>query len=270
MAIDAVEIVRCPARVRGRGGSFPVVLCEFSGRVCGVLWTVGCSRSKTSRDSAMSRFSLRDARRRDLRRGLGTAAIGQYRRVLAATALSGRVWADCVCTRGGGCRGHRRNLGEMVQVFLSAPAAETVRVLKHVGFRHIADLRYMTAESSRFPLAAPPGELDYVPYHGTQRGRLLELVARTYEGTLDCRELDGVRDLDHVINGYQGTGVFRPENWLFVRSDGRDVGVLLLADHPQGRHWELMYTAACARGARTWLGEANCALCAVVGTRGEH
>ncbi len=47
--------------------------------------------------------------------------------------------------------------------------------------------------------------------------------------------------LDHVINGYQATGVFRPENWLFVRSGGQDVGVLLLADHPKGRHWELMY-----------------------------
>jgi len=35
--------------------------------------------------------------------------------------------------------------------------------------------------------------------------------------------------------------VYRPENWLFVRHEGEDVGVLLLADHPKGRHWELMY-----------------------------
>ena len=88
-----------------------------------------------------------------------------------------------------------------------------------------------------------PSELDYVPYDGTQRGRLTELIERTYEGTLDCSELDGVREMDHVINGYQATGVFRPENWLFVRNGGQDVGVLLLADHPKGRHWELMYMA---------------------------
>jgi ribosomal protein S18 acetylase RimI-like enzyme len=62
-----------------------------------------------------------------------------------------------------------------------------------------------------------------------------------------------VRDLEHVINGYQGTGEYRPENWLFVRHDGEDVGVLLLADHPKGRHWELMYMALVpeARG-RGW------------------
>ena len=63
-----------------------------------------------------------------------------------------------------------------------------------------------------------------------------------HEGTLDCaRRLNGVRDIDDVVNGYQATGVFCPEKWQFVRSDGRDVGVLLLADHPKAKHWELMY-----------------------------
>src|SRR5262249_55163100 len=82
---------------------------------------------------------------------------------------------------------------------------------------------------------------------------LIRLVGRTYEKTLDCRELDGVRDVEQVINDYQGTGVYRPENWLFVRYGGEDVGVLLLADHPKGRHWELMYMALVpeARG-RGW------------------
>jgi ribosomal protein S18 acetylase RimI-like enzyme len=131
---------------------------------------------------------------------------------------------------------------EMTQVFLSAPDPETVNVLRHIGFRHLADLLYMSCESQRFPLAAPiPGDLDYVPYAHTQRGRLMSIIARTYEGTLDCTALNGVRDIDHVINGYQATGVFRPENWFFVRGGNQDVGVLLLADHPKGRHWELMY-----------------------------
>jgi mycothiol synthase len=125
--------------------------------------------------------------------------------------------------------------------------------LRHVGFRHLADLLYISAESSKFPLAAPPSELNYVPYDATQRERLMVLVARTYEGTLDCVALDGVRDLEHVIGGYEATGVYRPENWLFVRAGGEDVGVLLIADHPKGRHWELMYMALVpeARG-RGW------------------
>jgi hypothetical protein len=47
--------------------------------------------------------------------------------------------------------------------------------------------------------------------------------------------------MDDVVNGYQATGEFRPENWLFVRNGGRDVGVLLLADHRPSKQWELMY-----------------------------
>jgi GNAT superfamily N-acetyltransferase len=130
---------------------------------------------------------------------------------------------------------------EMTQAFLSSPDVETIAALQNAQFRHLADLLYMACPSERFPLAAPdPCELNYVPYHGGQRSRLIHLIEKTYEGTLDCTALNGARDVDHIINGYQATGVYRPENWLFVRSD-HDVGVLLLADHPNARHWELMY-----------------------------
>jgi len=130
---------------------------------------------------------------------------------------------------------------EMTQVFLSSPDIETIAVLQYAHFRHLADLMYMACQSERFPLVAPdPCELMYVPYDGSQRGRLIRLIEKTYEGTLDCTALNGVRDVDHIINGYQATGIYRPDNWLFVRSD-EDIGVLLLADHPKARHWELMY-----------------------------
>ena len=41
--------------------------------------------------------------------------------------------------------------------------------------------------------------------------------------------------------GYRATGVFRPENWLIVCGEGRDVGVLLMADDPAAGHCELVY-----------------------------
>jgi ribosomal protein S18 acetylase RimI-like enzyme len=113
--------------------------------------------------------------------------------------------------------------------------------LQHVGFQHITDLLYLSCEAGRFPDAAPLCEIEFAEYSTPLRTRLMQLVERTYEGTLDCTALDGARDMDDVINGYQATGAFRPQNWFFVRADGDDVGVLLLADHPAARHWELMY-----------------------------
>lgn len=250
MAIDAVEIVRCPAELRAE--ALALVLCELAPSlrrdVSGGLLDIE-DVAEFGNESLF--VALRESK-------ICGAAWGQRQ--------SGNIavfWPPQLATGEDGQTAYGLadavvaaiddTTVEMMQSFLSAPAAETVQVLRHVGFRHLADLLYMSCELSRYPLAAPPSELDYVPYDASQRGRLKELVARTYEGTLDCAELDGVRELDHVINGYQATGVFRPENWLFVQSGGQDVGMLLLADHPKGRHWELMYTALVpgARG-RGW------------------
>jgi mycothiol synthase len=100
----------------------------------------------------------------------------------------------------------------------------------------------MTCEAFRFP-ADPPAStvIAYETYEESQRGRLIELVERTYEKTLDCAALNGTRSIGDVIHGYQATGAFRPQNWLFIQADCQDVGVLMLADHPTQGHWELMY-----------------------------
>jgi len=84
-------------------------------------------------------------------------------------------------------------------------------------------------------------DLQFEPFAESQRGRLMELLERSYVGTLDCAALNGRRALGDVVDGYQATGTFRPANWLFVRTQGRDVGVLLLAEYPAARHWELLY-----------------------------
>ncbi len=130
---------------------------------------------------------------------------------------------------------------EMTQVLLPTADASAVPTLQSLGFRHLADLLYMSCEAARFPAEPPAVELEFIPYSGSQRRRMMELVEQTYEETLDCVALNGMRTIDDIISGYEGTGVFRPENWLLVRARGQDIGVLLLADHPQARHWELMY-----------------------------
>jgi ribosomal protein S18 acetylase RimI-like enzyme len=250
MPIEAVEILRCPPPMRGE--ALALVLCELAPslrrEVAGGLLAAEDA-------DALNNEALFVARRGDKLRG---AAWGQRQ--------SGNIalfWPPQLAD--GEARQTAERLAEavvaeldktsiqMAQAFLSTPSRETIDVLRGVGFRHLAELIYMSANSTRFPLAAPPGELEYVPYEATERRRLEELVGRTYAGTLDCVDLDGVRDLEHVINGYQGTGIFRPENWLFVRNGGSDVGVLLLAEHPKGPHWELMYIALVpeARG-RGW------------------
>ena len=131
---------------------------------------------------------------------------------------------------------------ELTQVLLPASDTAAAPVLEAVGFRHLATLLYMSCEAGRFPTEPPEAsDLEFEVFSAATRHRLVAIVERTYEQTLDCVGLNGMRTIDDVINGYQGTGVFRPENWRLVRGHGQDVGVLLLADHPQARHWELIY-----------------------------
>jgi ribosomal protein S18 acetylase RimI-like enzyme len=130
----------------------------------------------------------------------------------------------------------------MAQVLLPGRDEQIVGMLEAVDFRHAAELLYLTCEAERFA-AEPPKrhELDFSGYEASQHARLAQLIEETYVGSLDCPALNGARRIKDVIAGYQGTGVFRPELWQMVRSGGKDVGVLMLADHPAARHWELVY-----------------------------
>ena len=136
----------------------------------------------------------------------------------------------------------------LTQVLLPDRESVVIRTLESVGFRYLADLLYLNWEASaqaglRQPQTSSEraGPLQFEPFAESQRPRLSRLVERTYEGTQDCAAMNGKRSIDDVIDGYRATGDFRPENWLFVRNEQQDVGVLLLAEHADARHFELVY-----------------------------
>jgi ribosomal protein S18 acetylase RimI-like enzyme len=238
MPTDAVEIVQCPAKLRAE--SLALVLCELAPSLRREI-AGGLLHADDAAELANDPLYVA------LRGGqLSGAAWGQRQSGNVAVfwppqLAAGEKQSTAIRLAEAVVADLDQTSIEMAQVFLSEPAAETVELLRHSGFRHLADLLYMTCEAHTFPLAAPEGELEYVPYSVSQRQRLMDLISQTYEGTLDCTALNGVRDIDNVVNGYQATGAFRADNWQFVRSSGQDVGLLLLADHPRGRHWELMY-----------------------------
>jgi ribosomal protein S18 acetylase RimI-like enzyme len=118
---------------------------------------------------------------------------------------------------------------------------EDEKTLHSAGFSYLADLLYMVSQHSDFPRSRPQGPLDFEPFSSADHDRLLQLVEATYEDTLDCPGLDGVRHTGDALAGYRATGVFSPSRWLIVRHQGHEVGCLLLADHPEQGNWELVY-----------------------------
>jgi len=128
----------------------------------------------------------------------------------------------------------------MTQVLVSDRHSALLPTLEQAGFGRLTDLLYLSWEAASIPAAAP-SQLTFEPFQVSQHRRLSELVEATYVGTQDCAAMNGRRPMAEVLDGYQATGVFSPANWLFVRVDGADVGVLLLADHLTAGHFELVY-----------------------------
>ncbi len=127
----------------------------------------------------------------------------------------------------------------LVLLETASEAEETL--LRQGGFDRLADLLYLVSLKVELPRVAPVRQLDFEPYRETDHDRLVRIVEATYEATFDCPRLDGVRSTEDVLAGYRATGQFDPARWLIVRHAQSDVGCVLLADHPQYDHMELLY-----------------------------
>jgi len=136
------------------------------------------------------------------------------------------------------------------QILAEGCTESEATMLQQWGFDHLADLLYLVSLEDEFPESLPTTTLEFQPYSEGDHERLARIIEATYQQTLDCPRLNSVRAIDDVLAGYRGTGVFDPARWLVVRHQGRDVGCLLLADHPQHENYELVYmgVVAAARG----------------------
>jgi ribosomal protein S18 acetylase RimI-like enzyme len=66
-------------------------------------------------------------------------------------------------------------------------------------------------------------------------------VLDTYEQSLDCPAISGLRDIDDVIAGHRATGEFDPSLWFAVCFGEDPAGVLILSPAQHGQMLELVY-----------------------------
>lgn len=113
------------------------------------------------------------------------------------------------------------------------------------GYRCVGDLQYLGADLLRQPQVQVPGipfrSLDLIAHPPEDFDRWIPLVDHTYEQTLDCPAIDGLRPTREVLFGYRDIGRQRDDWWFIAQHAGRDVGCLILADHRPAAHAELVY-----------------------------
>ncbi|MFT5423618.1 MAG: ribosomal protein S18 acetylase RimI-like enzyme [Phycisphaerales bacterium] len=142
----------------------------------------------------------------------------------------------------------------LIQALPSPGEIWAVEALEAGGLTEIATLTYLRrafvpGDKKREPVVWPEGITvgPVGPLSGSgdsDPAGLIELVRTldaTYEQTLDCPELCGLRETADVVQSHKASGQFDAALWRLVRKDGEPVGCCLLNRNPDLGSVELVY-----------------------------
>lgn len=133
----------------------------------------------------------------------------------------------------------------LIQCLIDPDDAANRAKLIRAGFGEIATLVYMERwlpSDAPFPPTAPADEsLQWSTYDEQRDSIFAQLLVDTYRESLDCPGLTGLREVEDIIAGHRGAGIFDPGYWWIVMRDGEPAGCILLIENPLRPVLELAY-----------------------------
>ena len=152
-----------------------------------------------------------------------------------------------------------RQLGtRLVQALLLPTESDLAKPLLRSGFTHVTNLEYLRHTLRLLDERPPSKESRYVfiAYSTCDRDIFNQTLLATYCDTLDCPEVNGVRDIQEIIEGHRSQGIHDPERWWLAFDNGQPAGVLLLTDVPEWSGWDVSYIGVVPSFRRKGLGTA--------------
>jgi ribosomal protein S18 acetylase RimI-like enzyme len=134
----------------------------------------------------------------------------------------------------------RQRGAKLAQALLVRDDVHLAGPLERNGFRHITCLWYMRCELA-VPVSGIRDGLRFQTYEPADPCLFQETLLKTYEGTQDCPEVTGVRDISEIIEGHKAPDGPEMDHWWLARDGGRPVGVLLLTETAGSETWEVAY-----------------------------
>lgn len=134
----------------------------------------------------------------------------------------------------------------LAQALLEPEETDAMDALASAGFMRLGDLAYLRrpiprsggGTSVRWPAGVSLRRMTDTPGDMALLSRALD---RSYEHTLDCPELCGLRDVDDVLESHRSVGDFDPGMWWLILADGQAEGCMLLSVCPEQSSVELVY-----------------------------
>ncbi len=128
----------------------------------------------------------------------------------------------------------------IAQVLLATQDRLSSAAFEAAGFWDLAILQYMERSATAFP-SFDREVLQCVPLPQCGDDLLAEVLIQTYEASLDCPELHGLRTTPDIIAGHRAMGRYDAQLWSVIHVANRPAGVLLLSCSHEAGVAELVY-----------------------------
>jgi ribosomal protein S18 acetylase RimI-like enzyme len=130
----------------------------------------------------------------------------------------------------------------LAQVLIDPAKTEARNFFAHHGFVEMAELLYLNGHAPRSPKfpVLPPG-MRLENYSPQSHHLFAAAITASYQNSLDCPGLMGMRDIEDVIAGHRATGEFEPTLWHALYENDIPLGVLLLSRIQSTDSLELVY-----------------------------
>ena len=120
----------------------------------------------------------------------------------------------------------------IAQILLTHEQESDSRFLTENGFPILTELSFMSATVSEHRPRPPEGELwQSDSWSESIRPRFDATITATYQGTLDCPELNGLRSEELALLGHEVSGPFQPDLWQIYSQAETDAGLILARCH---------------------------------------
>lgn len=145
---------------------------------------------------------------------------------------------------------------QLAQALPDPAEAWALSAYKRAGFTHITTLHSLRRPAVVRMDAPLRGLMVLAPAHSWPKGvrvvrvdelgadgdrMLLRALEATYEQTLDCPELCGMRTTEDVLASHKAAGTFDPSLWWVLELNGKPEGCCLMTATPSQRALELVY-----------------------------
>ncbi|MCX5685309.1 MAG: N-acetyltransferase [Planctomycetota bacterium] len=170
-----------------------------------------------------------------------------------------REWDEALAARlfrAAAARANLRDGARLIQVLTEPQATGTLAAaLALAGFEKLALLAYLRRHvRPEERQATLPPDLAWRRYWRLRHAQFARTIAATYEESLDCPGLAGLRTVDDVITTHKNTGLFSAKTWNLAMADGEPAGVVLV-NNLQGRG-DVIYLGVVPAARQRGIGKA--------------